>query len=110
MNMRQSISTRHIIKDEKNRRYGKYESLKSDAKARKRFEAVPMALQYQEQINRRKELAALAFDRHRAGSDTWEEGAPVKSWYDADKNLCVQYESGNWWHYKDLDMPFPTWW
>lgn len=57
-----------------------------------------------------KELANLAYKRHKFFVENWTEGEPVKAWTDEDGNLCVQYESGKWWHYKDLDLPFPTWW
>lgn len=57
-----------------------------------------------------EELTELAYRRHKAGFGEWREGEPVKSWYDDDGNICVEYESGKWWHYKDLDLPFPTWW
>ena len=57
-----------------------------------------------------EELTELAYQRHKTEFGEWREGKPVKSWYDDDGNICVEYESGKWWHYKDLDLPFPTFW
>ena len=39
--------------------------------------------------------------RHKQAVESWAEGEPVKAWFDMDNNLCIQYESGNWWHYNE---------
>ena len=54
--------------------------------------------------------ASLAYERHMSFVKDWSHGKPVKAWFDNDGNICVEYESGKWWHYKNLDLPFPTWW
>lgn len=56
------------------------------------------------------ELSKLAYDRHKFFRSDWDEGEPIEAWFDEDRNVCVKYASGKWWHYKDLDLPFPTWW
>lgn len=66
--------------------------------------------EYQENQKKLAELAELAYQRHKKEFEEWQEGEPVKAWYDADGNVCVEYASGKYWHYKDLDLPFPTWW
>lgn len=57
-----------------------------------------------------EKLCKTAYKRHKLFVDDWKEGEPVKFWKSDDCEICVQYESGNWWHYKDLELPFPTWW
>ena len=56
------------------------------------------------------ERAELAMKRHKEFVEEWKEGGVSEAWIDENNNLCVRYESGRWWHYKDLDLPFPTWW
>lgn len=53
---------------------------------------------------------SLAYERHMFFVKDWPYGKPTKAWFDNDGNICVEYESGKWWHYKNLDLPFPTWW
>lgn len=56
------------------------------------------------------ELAKLAYERHKFFCEDWHEGKPIGAWFDDDNNVCVKYESGKWWHYKNLELPFPEWW
>ena len=56
------------------------------------------------------DLAKLAYQRHKEDVKDWQDGEPTNAWYDDDGNLCVEYSSGKCWHYKDLDLPFPSWW
>lgn len=39
--------------------------------------------------------------RHKQAVENWAEGEPVKAWFDMDNNLCIEYESGKWWHYNE---------
>lgn len=57
-----------------------------------------------------KQLAELAMKKHKAVVSNWREGRIKKVWQDEDGNLCVMYNSGHWWHYKNLDKPIPEWW
>lgn len=43
----------------------------------------------------------VKIDRHKQAFENWSEGEPVKVWFDSDNNLCIEYESGNWWHYNE---------
>lgn len=52
----------------------------------------------------------IAFESHKSAFENWREGEVKEYWIDDDGYLCIRYESGEWWHYKDLDLPFPTWW
>lgn len=53
-----------------------------------------------------EKLTAECFDRHKQVFENWREGEPVKVWFDSDNNLCIEYESGNWWHYNEKG----EWW
>ncbi len=57
-----------------------------------------------------KQLAELAMKKHKAVVSNWREGRIKKVWQDEDGNLCVEYNSGHWWHYRNLDKPVPEWW
>lgn len=41
------------------------------------------------------DLTEACFANHKAASDGWEHGEPVKAWWDASGTLCIEYESGN---------------
>lgn len=64
-----------------------------------------MSKQQQDELS---DLVYLAFRLHKQDVKDWQDGEPVNAWYDNDGNLCVEYSSGKCWHYKDLDLPFPT--
>lgn len=66
--------------------------------------------EFKEAQQKLEELAELAYKNHKSSVENWNEGEPVKTWYDSNENVCIEYESGNYWHYTDLDMPFITWW
>lgn len=53
-----------------------------------------------------EELAERCYAAHKSAAGTWDDGQPVKVWYDPDGNLCVEYESGKWWHYSNNGQ----WW
>lgn len=48
-----------------------------------------------------EKLAAECYSRHKQAFENWNEGEPVKVWFDFNGNLCIEYESGNWWHYNE---------
>ena len=56
------------------------------------------------------QMAELAMKKHKAVVSNWREGRIKKVWQDEDGNLCVMYNSGNWWQYNNLDKPVPEWW
>lgn len=47
--------------------------------------------------------------QHKEAFETWLEGEPIKSWYDTDNILCIEYESGNWWHYQKNNNALEWW-
>lgn len=55
-------------------------------------------------------LANTAYIAHKMCVKNWEEGKPVDVWRESEEVICVRYESGRYFHYKDLELPFPTWW
>ena len=57
-----------------------------------------------------RQLAELAMKKHKAVVSNWREGRIKKVWRDEDGNLCVMYNSGHLWHYRNLDKPVPEWW
>lgn len=53
-----------------------------------------------------EEKALRYSEAHRRAFEVWREGNIEKVWLDADGTLCIQYESGSWWHYSDAG----EWW
>ena len=39
------------------------------------------------------------YQKHKRVCEEWDHGEPVRSWFDEDHNLCIEYEDGKWWHY-----------
>lgn len=66
--------------------------------------------EFQKTQERMLQLAEKAYNAHKMFCEDWKEGEPIKAWFSDEAEICVEYESGNWWHYKDLDLPFLTWW
>lgn len=48
-----------------------------------------------------EQKATEFYNKHKEAVEDWKEGEPVKVWFDMDENLCIEYESGNWWHYNE---------
>lgn len=46
-----------------------------------------------------EQQAMTCYTLHRQAFEDWKEGEIAKVWYDIDGNLCIEYQSGNWWHY-----------
>lgn len=46
------------------------------------------------------------FESHRGAVEDWQEGDILKVWIDGDGVLCIEYESGKWWHYSETG----EWW
>lgn len=71
--------------------------------------------EFKETQKKMLELVDRAYSSHKSSMEHWQDGEPVKAWFEDGCDICVEYESGNWWHYKDLEMnsdrlPFPRWW
>lgn len=50
-----------------------------------------------------------AYQTHKAMFEHWEYGEPVKSWTDSNGNLCIQYQSGRWFHYRQSNNMLEFW-
>lgn len=66
--------------------------------------------EYKEKKSRLSEQAELAYKSHKEKFENWNNGVPVKVWEDSNQYLCVEYESGKWWHYKNVGMNSFEWW
>lgn len=54
------------------------------------------------QLKKHMEQKAQEYcERHKAAFENWKEGSIKKVWIDGDGNICIEYESGNWWHYNE---------
>lgn len=53
-----------------------------------------------------KEQTEKCYQHHKESLQQWNEGEPVKTWFDSNDNICIEYESGNWWHYNEKG----EWW
>lgn len=65
-------------------------------------------------FNRKEIIQAAAvkqaYQKHKHCCENWREGKPKKVWRDEDGCLCIQYESGKWWHYRQRDDGNLEWW
>lgn len=41
-------------------------------------------------------------EAHHKACETWTHGEPTRVWYDSQGNICIDYEDGNYWHYRDV--------
>lgn len=62
--------------------------------------------EYREKQRFMEQKAAEFYNRHKEAVENWTEGEPVKVWFDMDDNLCIEYDSGNCWHYNEKG----EWW
>ena len=46
-----------------------------------------------------EQLATESYKNHKSAFENWTYGEVKKVWFDADNNLCIEYESGDWFHY-----------
>lgn len=57
--------------------------------------------EFKEAQKEMEKLAISLSESHKKTFDEWTYGKIKKVWFDSDSNLCIEYESGNWWHYND---------
>lgn len=57
-----------------------------------------------------EEQAEICYKQHKNSMENWSNGEPVKVWKDIDDNICIEYENGNWWHYKISENKKVVWW
>ena len=48
-----------------------------------------------------EQKATECCNSHKEAVEDWKEGEISKVWIDGNGNLCIEYESGNWWHYNE---------
>lgn len=56
---------------------------------------------------------SCAVGAHRAAHTQWTHGEPVELWRDERDEytfLCVRYEDGSWWHYRQTETGGFEWW
>jgi len=49
------------------------------------------------------------YEAHQKAFSEWTEGEIFKHWYDDNNILCIKYESGRWWHYKQTEHGLEWW-
>lgn len=52
---------------------------------------------------------SLAISAHRMAHRRWTHGEPVEIWRDEYEFLCVKYEDGSWWHYRQTETGYEWW-
>ena len=57
--------------------------------------------EFEQTRERVKALTAKCYKMHKAAWENWPYGEPVKTWFDEDGNFCIEYESGEWYHYNN---------
>lgn len=55
-------------------------------------------------------VAHEAYQAHRSACETWENGYINEIWLDDNKNICIRYDNGKWWHYNTNNGGHWTWW
>jgi hypothetical protein len=53
-----------------------------------------------------EQRAVECAETHRKAFENWQEGGVKKIWIDSDGNICIEYDSGKWWHYNEKG----EWW
>ena len=62
--------------------------------------------EFKELKEKMENLTEVYFNHHKSAWENWENGEPVKVWWDSNNNLCIEYENGKWWHYNEKG----EWW
>lgn len=57
-----------------------------------------------------EEKAQECFESHKQAVEDWQEGEIEKVWIDGEGNICIEYTSGNWWHYRNAGKSKTEWW
>lgn len=55
-------------------------------------------------------VAHEAYQAHRIACENWDNGYINDIWLDDNKNICIRYDNGKWWHYSTNDGGQWTWW
>lgn len=57
-----------------------------------------------------REKAEHFAEQHRKAFETWEHGGIKDAWRDQDGNICIAYEDGRWWRYREKAGGVIEWW
>lgn len=57
--------------------------------------------EYKEMKEKMKQLTEKCYDKHKKEIKDWKDGEPLKAWVDSTQHICIEYESGAFWHYSD---------
>lgn len=49
------------------------------------------------------------YERHKEFVGDWSHGEIKEAWLDTCGFLCIKYESGKWWHYRNTEEYFEYW-
>lgn len=71
-------------------------------------DTIPSKLEVGEykRVKRLMEQAEFYAKRHQEAVEVWLEGAIKQVWLDEGGCLCIEYQSGRWWHYN----AYGEWW
>lgn len=62
-------------------------------------------------LEKKLKIRAIRFySKHRSFWENWEHGNIKDIWVDEDGYLCIKYESGTWYHYKETEKGELEWW
>lgn len=53
-----------------------------------------------------EKIAKSCFEHHKQSLENWGYGNISKIWFDNDSNICIEYETGKWFHYNSRG----EWW
>ncbi len=56
-----------------------------------------------------QEQAERYSQQHMAATEIWQYGLPVKCWRSDSADLCIEYKSGQWWHYTETQNGLEWW-
>lgn len=66
--------------------------------------------EWRDRMNSLEITAYKAYAAHRKAFDTWDNGNIDKIWLDDNKDICIKYTSGKWWHYSVSKSGEWMWW
>lgn len=74
------------------------------------WEVAPVQQKGESNMNEIMKKAHAYAEQHKSVYDTWEEGEIINVWKDENGTLCIRYESGKWWHYRERSYGEVEWW
>lgn len=68
-----------------------------------------MGINGSEAVDKMDEMVKNYYEQHKSAFEYWSYGEPVRYWWDSNGILCIEYRSGNWWHYKVTENGLEWW-